>query len=433
MDLLVLLVGTNPLPAWVTFSALHRDAPEDLRPRKVLLVHSRDSYDQAARLRDRIDRMALNAVLHSVGDDAGDPLAIRAAIKKGIAEIRGSRTVLLDYTGGTKQMAVQAFAACQELVASGQLGQVRGAYLDAAYHRLRFSDDSVFPVSGDLRQCRGCATSLPDLLELHGCAMRKSGGSPQAPWAGTAGAIWEAVSASDGRAEAYAAWKQRCRSAGKSGADCPNPDAPPGFTLPSGPLAPIAEAFLAETALPLERDNVVPWEAIYDYFHASSTKSKTRARDNTVRFFDGSWLESLLTRWIHDRLQGTNEAELQWGVYAERSGSRVSAELDVVMLRGYQLFLFSCTTASERHFVKNKAFEAIHRARQFGGDEARSVVVTLLPTDPRRGEQVPTVTDLGEDIATDTGGRDQLRIWGIDALRSFESTWTDLLREERLS
>jgi hypothetical protein len=56
-------------------------------------------------------------------------------------------------------------------------------------------------------------------------------------------------------------------------------------------------------------------------------------------------------------------------------------EFDVVALRGYQLFFFSCATTAERKKLKSKLFEATIRARQIGGDEA-CVALVCLKTDP---------------------------------------------------
>ncbi len=67
-----------------------------------------------------------------------------------------------------------------------------------------------------------------------------------------------------------------------------------------------------------------------------------------------------------------------------------SFELDVVALRGHQLFLFSCiategmerTTdnpaAGDRSEAKKHLFEAYMRARQVGGDEARVALVSCV-------------------------------------------------------
>ena len=53
----------------------------------------------------------------------------------------------------------------------------------------------------------------------------------------------------------------------------------------------------------------------------------------------------------------------------------INFEVDVVAIRGYQMFAISCTTSKEMSLVKSKLFEAYVRARQMGGDEARIALI----------------------------------------------------------
>lgn len=61
-------------------------------------------------------------------------------------------------------------------------------------------------------------------------------------------------------------------------------------------------------------------------------------------------------------------------------------EFDVAFRRGYQLFALSCTTAVEDSQCKEKLFEAYIRARQLGGAEAR-VALVCPHFDPKRLEK----------------------------------------------
>jgi hypothetical protein len=46
-------------------------------------------------------------------------------------------------------------------------------------------------------------------------------------------------------------------------------------------------------------------------------------------------------------------------------------EADVIALRGCRLFYFTCYTGNEKSRSKSKLFEALERAGQLGGDEAK--------------------------------------------------------------
>jgi hypothetical protein len=82
-------------------------------------------------------------------------------------------------------------------------------------------------------------------------------------------------------------------------------------------------------------------------------------------------------------------------------------ELDVILLKGYQLIGISCTTSEKKGECKNKGFEIFMRTRQIGGEEARAVLVTRL-SEP--GE-------LQGELEVDTGGGGNILVLGADDLK----------------
>ncbi len=80
----------------------------------------------------------------------------------------------------------------------------------------------------------------------------------------------------------------------------------------------------------------------------------------------------------------------------DKSGWSTEFQLDVILLRGYQLIGISCTTSSKKEICKNKGFEIIHRSRQIGGEEAKAILVAMVNEGLRRSLQ--------EELELDTGG-----------------------------
>jgi hypothetical protein len=76
--------------------------------------------------------------------------------------------------------------------------------------------------------------------------------------------------------------------------------------------------------------------------------------------------------------------------------------LDVVALRGHQLFAFSCGTAVDRKPLKLKLLEIYMRARQIGGEEARAALV--CPTHEP--------TSLEEETRNELGLEGQVKVFG---------------------
>lgn len=450
MDLLVLLVGTNPLPAWVTFSALHNHAPDDLRPRTVLLVHSSGTASQANRLSDRIARDAVPVSRVNVGDDAADPHEIRRLVAAAVDQHGPPASVHLDYTGGTKQMAVQAYAAVQQRARERGAARPACSYLDARSHQLRFDDGGVFPVARGTDLRSRVRITLGDLVELHGCELTKATPLQQAelhPWTNVAAGYF-AAAVSDPEVLDHAAWwvweqfvapdRQLVDVQAANG-----PRRPPegrvlsgktlvergSFQLPTVPShAPLREGIARDLAVD-GSDDSVRWSAVCG--PGASQKQQRAFAEDFAAFLHGRWFETWFVQTLATQLPGDLRSSVATNVEIRRQTSDVAAELDVSLIDGYQLFVFSCTTTRNRGYAKQKAMEAIHRARQFGGDEARPVFVTLLP--PRGGRDDASVAGIAADVETDMGDRQGIRIWGIGDLRNFSGAWRQLVSEERLS
>ncbi|RMD58070.1 MAG: hypothetical protein D6828_03055, partial [Nitrospirae bacterium] len=84
-------------------------------------------------------------------------------------------------------------------------------------------------------------------------------------------------------------------------------------------------------------------------------------------------------------------------------------EIDVILIKGYQLVGVSCTTDSTKGLCKSKGFEIFLRTRQIGGEEARAVLVTRLKSSVR--------DELQDELEVDTGGKENILILGEEDLK----------------
>ncbi len=91
-------------------------------------------------------------------------------------------------------------------------------------------------------------------------------------------------------------------------------------------------------------------------------------------------------------------------------------ELDVIMLRGYQLIGVSCTTSANKSVCKSKGFEIIHRTSQIGGDEAKAIIVTGLCSEQKDNLQEELTLETGSTSSNILAlGKDD---WKEDILKS---------------
>ena len=120
-----------------------------------------------------------------------------------------------------------------------------------------------------------------------------------------------------------------------------------------------------------------------------------------------------------NRITNRPNYQLFHSVHARRAGAKDQRvrpfELDVVAVLGYQIVVVSCTVDNDPKLIKNKGMEAIIRARQLGGDEARAVVLcSSHPND---------VGFIEAELQDETGSSDlPLQIWG-------RNTWKNLSRK----
>ncbi|MFZ1075582.1 MAG: hypothetical protein WAN50_04385, partial [Minisyncoccia bacterium] len=145
----------------------------------------------------------------------------------------------------------------------------------------------------------------------------------------------------------------------------------------------------------------------------------------------GKWLEVLAFIALRDALEGLQAP--YWLTFSARfaRGGRDPADkefdLDVTAVIGYQLLAVSCSTSSGEKQIKEKAFEALHRARQVGGGAARAIVLSLGTKD--------AVERVKEDVR-DVFGADgsSVDVWDYRRLEHLTFEFRDYLEQEmRLS
>lgn len=91
-------------------------------------------------------------------------------------------------------------------------------------------------------------------------------------------------------------------------------------------------------------------------------------------FLSGGWLEQYLYKTILE-LYG-NKYKVYLSIEAYKDGR--PCEIDVIAIKGYKMYLFSCTTDNDISTCKQKAFEALYRAEQLGGEHAKVILVNML-------------------------------------------------------
>lgn len=393
-DHLILLVGSNPLPNWVAGQLLWRKTKPDNR---LFLVHSGDTFSVAERLRDllceqdsTLDRENHFRFIRVDEADAGN-------IQTELAKINNqapSGDVGLNYTGGTKVMAVQAHKTIRDVVTGRRLVC---SYLDARTYEMRFDPpDNV----GNKKVLTDVNIKLEELLTLHDIELKPSLPNRKVVLPSAIQALAK-IHTSKNAADNWAKW---CRDEfGKARPELDNASIDSIDTIleryKKEEQTIEREAELAKISIcwPLEKGALKPGvnkiceELGLDVTPEMKLSDAIGQHFSTMtdfcKWIKGVWLEHYTLSEIKKIAIDCNLCDYRMSLdtieikdkpkFKQTEGEEVAPnfEFDVAAIRGYQLFGLSCTTSIRNNMVKSKLFEAHIRARQLGGDEARVAVV----------------------------------------------------------
>jgi hypothetical protein len=376
VDHLFLLVGENPLPNYVAAKLL-------LQPKGTLyLVHTSGTQKtpgtekQAIRLQEILDKELEEChptQLISLEDYESDAYRIQQKIREQIKQL-GEGRVGLNYTGGTKAMAVHAYrAALHSMQEKGQ--KAFFSYLDP--RRLKMCIDREDGVSEAIPiRSQDLTISLETIFELHD---RKCSKKPnQTPVLSDLASILAEMNLDQAKTKAWFRWFY---SIFCDGDDDPNQAARKPKKASGKPgnwksKTELERLSFPTTCLSQEAIDGFHKQGYLDtngYLSLEQVKKKGEFKDlqDFCKWLDGTWLEHHLLNQISSIAEETEIFDYGMNFEVPLAGTRDGFEFDVAFTYGYQLFAISCTTAADRSLCKSKLFEAYLRSQQMGGGEAR--------------------------------------------------------------
>lgn len=377
-DILFLLVGSNPLPNYVATHLLAKDT--------VVLLHSTKTTRVAERLARQLRKERQDLAVHFYTIPESDGPIIASEVEKAVRSFPAGKTAGLNYTGGTKPMAVYSYRSLFQMSPRTVF-----SYLDA-----RTLSMVIDPGSGPVQRIpvgRQISMTLEQIASLHGYEIKESRKSPRNKL--IAAAIADVHLAPDGMQQ----WRNWLNT-WSSGASLPDMNRFPALT-------PVIQAFAH-----------VCW--------GSATESGVAAAlgfqrlNQCGKYFVGGWLED----YVIEALTQVNQ-QLQLDDYAcemkLKAAKRPDFELDAALTIGYQLFAISCIVSEEKGKAKEHLLEIFVRAGQLGGDEARFAAVTFCD-DRNVGALHSEVTE-----AWDAAGK--IRVFGRRHIRDLSTHLLQWFRE----
>lgn len=343
--LLMLTVGTNPLPVWVVLQHLKDKLPA---PIHVRLVHTKETR----RERDRLLKYSRDVfAIDTVETVSGNPATVRNDITQNLIHNLPDNTscIHVHYTGGTKVMCVETAAAVENIKVSlpSQNMSIETSYLDPrADAGATLIDRNGNILVSDTR--KGVEPWLQRIAELNGFEL---GPFP------------------------YEYWDEWGNNQTR---DCPAPNTLSGEQLTKG-----RAAFKSGRHLTPELLEHWAYAAFQDTL---ADISRQRSDRSNYRLFHKVYVR---------RANNIPDASVK------------PFELDVVAVLGYQIVVVSCTLAYKHDKVKQKGMEAILRMRQLGGIEARAVVLCGASQEAQQLIQAELKEETGHSsLSLEIWGRD---------------------------
>lgn len=440
VDHLFVLVGENPLPAYVAARAL-LTANGTLYP--VYSAHTKKMFDAlrstlAACEFGIIDKQQHRIVPVPLSAETRFPFGEYdsyqitqqvTAVVDGITRADPASTIGLNYTGGTGPMGIHSYSALRDhpLRKKHRSPAPVFSYLNPRALQMLIEQEAGRPkyCTVDLQ------VKLDDLIQLHGLKQQERDGAQDGlpVWAdgATLMAAMTFTTLKNWNAWCEGAFLQCKQSVHgvpqwKSEVDLARITLP--FTLTAAVPKSMktflrrqcglqweSEEDLARIARPLIRATTVPSDIqpfLKEHCGATDEALPLDALVKSGRFpsiqvgckwLEGGWLESYVLAQVN-ALASELPPELihsqRQSIVIVRHNDKARFEFDVAFVIGYQLFAISCTTASKRSMCKSKLLEAYVRARQLGGGEARVALVCMLGDGSAKSQGSGDEADTGE-------------------------------------
>jgi hypothetical protein len=374
-DVLFLLIGANPLPNYVSALLLAKMRGT------VYLLHTDATLKVAERLSEQIQQGRSDLVLVPWEISKSDPQLIEQQLKRLTGKLGSNADVGLNYTGGSKPMAVQAYHTLRASYPRGIFSYLDADTLSLMIEAPGLPTQQVF-VGHDVK------VDFETLFALHGYEMdaKQSSVIPLA----LRQALVEVNSAKKGYDE-WRAWLQTLAG-----------DDPQLPTLASYPaLAPAIEALQA-----LCGDDP-PTPALV----AMQLGCKNGRLASCTKLLVAEWLEEYVYEVLQALAPGLGLHQVSMGLEPKPAPNKPkdekrNMELDAAALLGYQLFAVSCMVTDRAQSAKDHLMEAFVRARQLGGDEARFALVCCL--------EKPDMME--KEVNQGWGAEDIIRVFGREHL-----------------
>ncbi|MCB1143191.1 MAG: DUF1887 family protein [Leptospiraceae bacterium] len=393
---LVISIGTNPLPAYITGKYFKDQSP---MLKRIWFVYTEQTKKYANNLKSQFIEDGIEVNQAQLTNESSSVTIKREFQKQVIEKLPKDSEVHFNYTGGTKTMSVQMVQSLKEF-RKDQPETLTFSYLNARDFKI-YIDGEEKPISGDLR--KKIKPTIDEILKLHGYTNVAEKDEYKNSFRDLILKIEESLQERLNFLDGFYGLLDCLKR---------NSHYKSEFIKEGGELR---KCNLGEKEINVL--NLLP----SDFQPFQKNGEPNQNIDNkkliyTIEFLKGKWLELYVEHIILKYLTLKKDfvsvnyeiRDPEWSKSKNDQGKfKLQFELDVIVLIGYQIYAISCTTSHERPICKSKGFEILKRSKQIGGEEARSILITGISDHKDLSSR-----DLQDELENDSGNKGDILVLG---------------------
>lgn len=423
---LVLLIGTSPLPNYVVAEYLLPRKEENYK--KLVLIHSDISNNQGSTIEYAKKLIEVFSETLSKSEIQHELISLKEISSKETIEenIRNSgkfsydEFIHLNYTGGTKTMAVHIYNYLKEKY----INKIEFSYLDARDDRLIFDENDQRPTS-DI--AKNTTITLKELIDIHCYNFHNPLDNSDYKYIPPQNCYIEFEDILKRMDYNLNKLEYKRVSLFSKGIDNNIKEL---FKMIGGKDNDEAyKAYLEyrkTTHFSNKQNNDIASNLKYLSIDESNLPStsilhKKKIHPSIDYFKNNKFFEHLCFIALEKAINGYNISNLnnkitEYGTSIEikkQNADETNFEIDLYFIKGVRFYGISCTTDSDIKTLKSKGFEIILRARQLAGKEARSIIIYKKPDEPSESSSEKKkethkhtknrIEQLEKELAQDTG------------------------------
>jgi len=385
---LVLLVGDNPLPNYVTAKYLIQRG----ELAKIVLLHSKDTVSIARNIENLLSHDGSVEIALAELEGAND----RNSILSSLERLRFNNSVHFNYTGGTKVMAVHVYNYLKD-----QRNVTEFSYLDSRTYKLVYDSKKEVSLIDEVD------IGIEEMLSLH--SYKLDGRVDCISYPETLDILESIVSS--GKIDEYVEPFQKIfrddihnKKITKLKINSLKEHIKKHWNADKfREISKHEELCKVINSLPNELPFLENWEYKTGFCDSLTNKKAKELLLKPLEFMDGKWGDEYVFSIISTLAEKRElkEDKIGCSLKASRQDSK-EFDLDDFVIRGYLLTGISVTTSNNRAICKGKAFEVMMRTSQIGGSESKAVLLTRLNEEDAKS--------LERDIQLKPGERSRLKV-----------------------